>query len=287
MKNQLILLFSLALLNGNAQTATDVYSAHLTVTASDYQIEQLKNLSQNPGYDNQPSFWSENELLYASTRNGQTDVLRHHLVTNKKEWRCTTTIGSEYSPLRIPEREVFSAIRLDSTERQRLYRYAGNGIIDLVHPMLKVGYQLWIDANNLLCTVLIENRMDLYWLVVDSGTATRLQTNVGRSLHLLPNKELLSYTHNKDGIAIVTTLDQKTKEQTAVFELPKGVQDHAWLPNGEIVYGQGSALYTAPPMGKARLLYQFAETEIKNISRIAIGPKGKRIALVGEEIDQK
>ena len=132
-----------------------------------YQIAQLKNLSQNAGYDNQPSFWSENELLYASTRNGQTDVVRHHLATNKKEWRCATAIGSEYSPLRIPEREAFSAIRLDTTGRQRLYRYASNGIIDLVHPMLKIGYQLWVDANNLLCTVLIENRMDLYWLAVD------------------------------------------------------------------------------------------------------------------------
>lgn len=287
MKNQLILLFGLALLNGNAQTATDVYSAQLTATANGYQIEQLNNLSQNAGYDNQPSFWSENELLYAASRNGQTDVVLHHLATNKKEWRCATAIGSEYSPIRIPEREAFSAIRLDSTGRQRLYRYAGIEIFDLVHPTLKVGYQLWVDANNLLCTVLFENRMDLYWLAVDSSKATRLQTNVGRSLHLLPNRDLLSYTHNKDGIAIVTTLDQKTKVQTAVFELPKGVQDHAWLPNGEIVYGQGSALYTAPTMGKARLLHQFAETEIKNISRIAIGPKGKRIALVGEEIDQK
>ena len=54
-------------------------------------------------------------MLYASTRSEQTDVVLYHLNTQKQEWRCATTQGSEYSPLRIPGSEAFSAIRLDTT----------------------------------------------------------------------------------------------------------------------------------------------------------------------------
>ena len=270
---------------GSAQSGTEVYSAQLITTPRGYQIGGLSNCSNNPGYDNQPSFWSEDTLLYAATRNDQTDVVLHQLSSGEKNWWSATEQGSEYSPLRIPTTEEFSAIRLDTTGLQRLYRYNSNGESQLLHPDLKIGYQLWVDATTLLCTVLVDDRMDLYLLTVERGTATRLQSSVGRSLHKVPNSEQLSFIHRKEGKAIVTTLDQKTKAQEAVFILPEGVQDHAWLPDGTLVYGQGSALFTVSPDQAPRLLHQFKEEEeeVKGISRIAVSPQGKRLALVGEE----
>lgn len=125
--------------------------------------------------------------------------------------------------------------------------------------------------------------MDLYLLAIDLGTATLLQSRVGRSLHKVPNSELLSFIRWKDGKAIVTTLDQKTKAQKAVFVLPEGVQDHAWLPDGTLIYGQRNALFTVSSDQAPRLLHQFKDEEIKGISRIAVSPQGKRLALVGEE----
>ena len=267
----------------SAQSGTEVYSAKLITTATGYQIEALNNCSNNPGYDNQPSFWSEDTLLYAATRNGQTDVMLHQLTNGEKNWRSATGQGSEYSPLRIPSTNEFSAIRLDTTGLQRLYRYDRNGESQLLHPDLKIGYQLWIDVTTLLCTVLVDDRMDLYLIAVELGTAKLMQSNVGRSLHKVPNSEQLSFIHRKEGKAIVTTLDQKSKEQKAVFILPEGVQDYAWLADGTLVYGQGSALFTVGGDQAPRRLHQFKEEEIKGISRIAVSPQGKRLALVGEE----
>ena len=232
---------------------------------------------------NQPPFGRKMTLLYAATRNGQTDVVLHQLTSGEKNWWSATEQGSEYSPLRIPMTDEFSAIRLDTTGLQRLYRYDSNGESQLLHPNLKIGYQLWVDATTLLCTVLVDDRMDLYLIAVERSTATLIQSNVGRSLHKVPNSEQLSFIHRKEGKAIVTTLDQKTKAQEAVFTLPEGVQDHAWLADGTLVYGQGSALYTLGSDQAPRLLHQFKEEEIKGISRIAVSPQGKRLALVGEE----
>ena len=268
---------------GSAQSGTEVYSAQLITTPRGYQIGALSNCSNNPGYDNQPSFWSEDTLLYAATRNGQTDVVLHQLTSGEKNWWSATEQGSEYSPLRIPMTDEFSAIRLDTTGLQRLYRYNSNGESQLLHSDLKIGYQLWVDATTLLCTVLADDRMDLYLLAVERGTATLIQSNVGRSLHKVPNSEQLSFIHRKEGKTIITTLDQKTKAQKAVFTLPEGVQDYAWLPDGTLVFGQGSTLYTVGSDQATRLLHQFKEEEIKGISRIAVSPQGKLITLVGEE----
>ena len=37
------------------------------------------NISNNEGYDNQPSFFEDDNVLYASTRNGQTDIAQYHI----------------------------------------------------------------------------------------------------------------------------------------------------------------------------------------------------------------
>ena len=264
-----------------SQGGTEVYTAQLKLTENGYRIEQLANRSQNSGYDNQPSFWSEDAILYASTRSEQTDVVMYHLDTEKQAWRCATAQGSEYSPLRIPGSETFSAIRLDTTGLQRLYRYSPTSEYTLVHPDLKIGYHLWIDATTLLCTVLVDNRMDLYVLNTKSGKTTRLQTQVGRSLHKIPSSTLVSYIHWENEKAVIKTLDFSTQTHTPVFILPQGVQDHAWLPNGHLIYGQGHALYSAAPSTEAVLFHQFEAGQIKNISRLAISTRGNHLALVG------
>ena len=283
MKYFIRLLMSFTFLPLWSQGGTEVYTAKLNLTQAGYRIEELSNQSQNLGYDNQPSFWSEDALLYAATQNGQTDIIFHQLATGEKNGRSATGQGSEYSPLRIPSTDEYSAIRLDTTGLQRLYRYNTQGESSPLHPDLKIGYHVWVDATTLLCTVLVENHMDLYHLNIENGKATRLQTHVGRSLHLIPNSTELSFIHWKEEQAIITSIDLATNTQKPCFVLPSGVQDHAWLPNGDIVYGQGSTLFRAMPSGTAQELHRFSSTEIKNISRIAISPSGKRIALVGEE----
>ena len=72
------------------------------------------NISRNPGYDNQPYFLGEDDLLYARTRNGQTDIARYSLSEKKTTWLSDTPGGSEYSPVKIPGKKAVSSIRLDT-----------------------------------------------------------------------------------------------------------------------------------------------------------------------------
>src|SRR5690606_6784219 len=54
------------------------------------KFENGKNISNNEGYDNQPSFYSENILLYSGTRNGQTDIAAIDLKDFRNFWVSNT-----------------------------------------------------------------------------------------------------------------------------------------------------------------------------------------------------
>jgi hypothetical protein len=138
------------------QPETEVFLADLNIGAEAILDSSPLNISNNPGYDNQPSFLEDGTLLYARTRNGQTDIARYNLKEGTTSWISNTPGGSEYSPLKIPGREAVSAIRLDTTGLQRLYAYPlQGGAPTLLVEGLKIGYHLWIDPELLVCTILI------------------------------------------------------------------------------------------------------------------------------------
>ena len=260
-----------------AQGETDVYLIDLTK-----DLDTPTNISRNRGYDNQPSFWDNDYLLYTRTRAGQTDIVRYHLNSKKMEWLSDTPQGSEYSPLRIPESDAFSAIRLDTTGLQRLYRYDLKGPISLVDPNLKIGYHRWISATSLLCTVLVEDHMNLM-LVQPDSSATLIAEKVGRSLHRIPNTKQFSFIQQKEGKSVLSSYDPTTQLIQSLLTLPEGVQDVAWLASGTLIFGQGDRLFQWDPTTSTEVGIWKKLEGINNISRLAVSPNGKLLALVGEE----
>lgn len=260
-----------------AQGGTDVYLLDLTK-----DLDTPTNISQNPGYDNQPSFWDNDHLLYTRTRAGQTDIVRYNLNSKETEWLCDTPQGSEYSPLRIPSTDEFSAIRLDTSGLQRLYRYDRKGLNNLVDSKLKIGYHRWISATTLLCTVLVENHMNLM-LVQPDRSAKLIAEKVGRSLHRIPNTSQLSFIQQKEDKNVLYRFDPTTALIPTLLTLPDGVQDVAWLANGRLIFGQGDTLFQWDPTTSTGFQVWRKLEGINNISRLALSPNGKLLALVGDE----
>src|SRR5690606_11283985 len=86
-----------------AQVNTEIYLFDLTMDKTGPVLSNPKNISNNEGYDNQPSFMDDHTVLFASTRNGQTDILQFNITQGStSEWLTNTQTGSEYSPLKIP-----------------------------------------------------------------------------------------------------------------------------------------------------------------------------------------
>ena len=286
-----IICFLLTSIQISAQTETEVYLFDLELNNGKPVLTNPKNISNNPGYDNQPSFWDNGSVLFASNRQDQTDVLQFNVNEGStSSWLTYTTAGSEYSPLRIPGENAISAIRLDVDGLQRLYRYDFKTSESSPITDLKIGYHVWYNEHILIATVLVENRMDLKIINLEDNTQKTVYQNVGRSLHNIPGTDLVSFIGKKNNAWEILSLDPITGESKKITNTYDKEEDICWLNENTIITGAGKKLLMLDIDSENpdwETIIEFPQEEINNISRIAISPNGKRLAFVAEESPAK
>ena len=175
-----------------AQGDTEVYLFDLISNANNYSIKNPINISNNDGYDNQPSFMKNGRsILFSSTRNGQTDIVSYNVRNGKKTW-LTDTDGSEYSPQQIGNSKTFSAIRLDKDGTQLLYKYSMySNKSSVLIPKLKVGYYAWANKNQIYWTINTVNK---------KSRETQILTNTlsrSEDLNWITSKTIIMGKENK------------------------------------------------------------------------------------------
>lgn len=282
----LVLICSACSLLIAAQTNTEVFVVTLETNSEGMRFDALQNISNNPGYDNQPSFYNDNLILFSSTRIDQTDIAAYALNKDSLQWKSETMNGSEYSPIKIPGKLSISAIRLDKDGTQLLYEYDYNtGSANVLLKDLKVGYHLWYDPNILISSVLVDNRMDLVVSNVKDGINYTFQKNVGRSLHKIPNSTLISFISKEGEVLEVKSMDPISGATKKIVALPPGVQDICWLINGTILAGNDNQLINFTPgldNDQWKVLKEFPKSEISKISRIASNSISNKLAFAAE-----
>ncbi len=285
MKKLLAILLCYLPLALNSQTNPEVYLLDIVKDGDSLLFLNPRNISNNEGYDNQPSFFDDKHLLYSSTRNEQTDIKKYVIGNGEASWLSDTPNGSEYSPLRIPGTDDISAIRLDNDGTQLLYRYSTTqGTPEVLLKDMKVGYHLWFNRDILITTVLTEGTMDLAVTNFKDNSSYTVQKNVGRSLHKIPNSNLISYISKDDVLGTIKSLDPisgATKEITRLFLMK---DDVCWLEDGTLLTGYGNMLYSYHPKkdDNWKLTHTFEDKSINMISRLAVDSNGTRLAMVAD-----
>lgn len=289
LRSRILLLWYLSFLGLsalNAQDGTEIYLLTLSDNGDSLSLGEAVNISQNPGYDNQPFFPDDHRLLYARSRNGQTDIAVLDLRTQELSWASDTPGGSEYSPAPVPGKAEYSAVRLDTSGLQRLYAYGENGKSQVLVPDEKVGYYLWIDASTLACTVLEADRMDLVIPDLEADRVYKYQKGVGRCLQRIPGSDRFSYTTFREGQWLLKNMDPNSGATSEITRMPTGVQDYCWLPDGSLLCASLGKIYQLKPRSdKAWKVIHTLPSGIIGVSRLAVNPSGTRLALVAEEID--
>lgn len=284
----LFLLFLSTPLFAQDTTNNEIFLFDLLSENDDLRLENGKNISNNPGYDNQPSFYSNDVLMYARTFEDQTDIAAYNIKTQKENRISRTGIGSEYSPSRIPGTEEVAAVRLDTTGFQRLYKYDWEtGESSIIHPDLKIGYFAFFNEDKLLATVLAGAGMELVLLDLKEKTENKIVSGAGRSLHRIPGTESMSYiainNQNDQDLYLLEDINGKP-ESFFLTALPPGVEDYVWLDQNRILAGKDNRLLLYDVLGESEWheIADLSDYGMNNITRLSVNPAGNKLALSAE-----
>lgn len=269
-----------------AQPNTEVFLFDIKIDKGNIELKNQRNISNNEGYDNQPSFYNDNIVLFSSTRNGQTDIAKYNIRDNEMSYISDTPQGSEYSPLKVPGKKAISAIRLDENGKQLLYRYDyKTGKSDVLIEDLVIGYHVWFSKDVVLSSVLDEDHLSLVSTFLKEGKSYKFQKKIGRSLHTIPNSKLVSYiskeNENEWQIKSVDPYSGATK--IIINTIPKA-EDMCWLINGTILMPKGNTIYKFIPKTDMdwSVLHTFEDKRLQNITRISTNEIGTMLCLVSD-----
>src|SRR6266849_4439175 len=197
--------------------------------------------------------------------------------------KITNWAGYNNQPSFMPDGKSISVVRVEADGTQRLWKFPlAGGAPSLVLENIKpVGYHLWVDENTLALFVLGKpNTLQLVDL--RSGKAEVIAENPGRILRRVPHENKFSFVHKvSDQEWLIKTFDLKTRSIETFIKTFPGVEDYAWTPAGVLLMANGSKVFARKKSDWAWAeLADFGNAGLKNITRIAVSPKGDRIAVV-------
>lgn len=240
--------------------------------------------SDNPtGYNNQPYFMNNDQLLVTSQRDGkQTDIYAYNFKTSQVTRLTRTNDVSEFSPMMIPNQKAFSAVCIEEDgATQRLWKYSIPAPMTrsvLMDEITEVGYYHWIDERRAaVYRVGSPSRLEI--ININTQTPMRYAANIGRSIQRFSNGDLCYL--QKDAVGdVIKRLDVVNLDITPITNALEDSEDFAILEDDTILMAKGDKLYKFHPDRDRQwsLIADLQSFKIKNITRIAVSKN--KIAIV-------
>jgi hypothetical protein len=282
-----ISLFLIAVLNlnGFAQTATEVYLLDIKKNRASFSVvpnSKPVSISNNEGYDNQPSFIEKlNAVAYVSSRNKKpTDVFLYDLATAKTQ-QFTNNKEAEYSPKTTPDGKYISVVK--DTD-QNLTRISLDGLVTekLYTSKDSIGYYCWLNESEIAAFTLSKPKVTLKLIHIINKTEQYLTDSIGRSLY-----------QYRDGIVICQKLKKgnwvsfidKKGAITQLIELPKNTEDFYLTTDGWLFSSNESNLIYCNITAKNKGWQELANLKAMGISkifRLAVNREKNKLAFVSE-----
>lgn len=263
---------------------TEIFLMPITSTDSGLAIGTARNITNRPGYDNQPGFTPDSlAILYTSAReDGQADIYRYDLASGEVTRLTATAPESEYSAAIIPGQPAIGVVRVERDSTQRLWRFPLDGgapsvILPNVAP---VGYYAWADSSTLFMFVL-GDPPTLQRASVGDGAGQVVEDSIGRSIQRIPGGGISVVLKSSPDEWWIARVDPATNAIARLTRTRPGQEDYAWTPDGSLLQAEGATLYRWTPGGAWRALVTFVDPGLARVSRLAVSPDGKWLAAVG------
>ena len=285
---------------------TEIYLAPLKEANGAIELGGPANITNSPGYDNQPFFTSDGkQVLFTSVRGPapasgegsltRTDIYRYDIAA-KSVARVTQTAEGEYSPTAMLDGTRISVIRVEADGTQRLASIAPSGPriqVEVILPDVKpVGYHAWADDHTVAMFILGGSGAPATLQVADTrgGTARVLATDIGRSIQRMPGtgtaRHISFVQRVRDGDRVTLTikeLDPATGQITTLTSAVEGSReaDLAWMPDGTLLVAKDDILHSWK-RGQTgwKEVTSLQKMSLQGVTRLAVSPAGDYLALV-------
>jgi hypothetical protein len=284
----LTILYLLLPLVSLSQGGSEIFLLDINFSNGKFTVSNPVNISNNKGYDNQPSFHPTLPIIYFASADieGRTNIKAYHYTKNAIS-EITNTTEREYSPTVTPDSKHLSCIIQRDNGQQDLGQYPiDGGEAKVLINTLKVGYHTWIDANSLLLFVLADSTNNLHEYNLVTKQNTIIAQKPGRSLHKIPNKNAFSFIDKTNPEQwVIKQFDPATKKVSPIINTIGKSEDICWTPNGYILTSDGERIYACKPnSGKE---WQLIDTKglpmLTKITRMALNSDNTKLALVISE----
>ncbi|MDQ3441057.1 MAG: hypothetical protein M3478_11990 [Planctomycetota bacterium] len=272
-----------------APPGTDIYELSFDGSLDGLRDAKPQPIAAERGYENQPFFTPESDAIwFTANRDGkQTDIYEFNRKTRRAQ-PLTATSEGEYSAALTPDGKGVSVIRVEADGTQRLWRFdrrGGNPTVVLI-DIKPVGYHAWIDADQLALFVLGQPST-LQHARVSTGKAAVVASNIGRSLHRIPDTQSVSFVHREAPDSIwVKQFDPATGAITPLVRVVEGnnERDVTWLPDGTLLMSAGTRIFAWRRGDKDwREVYDMAPHKLGAVTRMAASADGRTLAIVVNE----
>jgi len=231
----------------------------------------------NPrGYNNQPSFIDDDVVLFTTNyyATDQTEIAQMDLF-DETLTRVTYTKESEYSPLKMNDKDVFSCVRVETdkvTQSLSVYPIDGIGYAKrLLHNTNNVGYYTWINKDRVAMFLIDEPYHNLAIADVDSEKRKIIIDKIGRSLKMTKTGGLLFVHKIAPDEWYIKSYNFLSNQSKTITKTLTGVEDFELLNDGSILMGDGSILYQFDPKSAEKEwtpIIDLGEYNIESISRV-------------------
>lgn len=238
------------------------------------------NITNRPGYDNQPSFSLNGRIIYyVSVREDKQADIYTYDTKKKKSVPLRITPESEYSPVVTPDGKYLSTVVVEKDSSQRIH---------LIDPVTKatnqtlefdsVGYCLFLNMDTVIYYKLTRPH-SLRMYIIPAKEDKIIATSPIRTFKSLSRYSFIYGTRDSGEVSYYK-YDLLVRKAQRLARYPSVSEDIFWHPEyGLLRAEQATILRYDPSAGSWIVLYDLAPYGIKRITRFAFDPKRKYLVI--------
>ena len=266
---------------------TEIFLFDYDATRTSDALSNGRNVTNRPGYDNQPRFTPNGAtFLYSRDDGTQTDIWEYDLESGAHT-RITDTPESEFSPTPSADGQTISMVFERNNSIWQLDRSAPDQprwVLEASGVAEPVGY---FARNEATGDVFYWSRYG-YNVALSSDRERAYHFITGHAVpatpRLIPGTGRFSFVHRQTNEEVwIKEFDPATRAVRPIAPLAGTNPDHVWAPNGAILRVDGGKLYRWPVGGEGwDAVADLSDYGVANANRLAISPDGRQLAVVGQ-----